>query len=155
MPKPPARTKMENIMLSKIFARTKRARAGCIEWQGPRSKQGYGQISIDRKTVYIHRYVYSRLVAEIPEDYFVCHKCDNPRCINPKHLFIGTPKDNAQDASRKGRLKRRVPWSLETRNRVDDMIDAGVKPYVIAVLLKLPVTRVYETVKARKAEAVS
>lgn len=81
----------------------------CWEWQGSTKGMGYGYTIIGsrkdgtRRTASTHRLAYEEWKGEIPNGYFVCHKCDNPRCINPEHLFVGTRQDNIDDRERKGR----------------------------------------------------
>jgi hypothetical protein len=71
----------------------------CWEWQGTRWTGEYGHY-----LGYVtSRVVWVILYGEIPQGMFICHKCDNPPCCNPNHLFCGTSKDNMQDAVRKGR----------------------------------------------------
>lgn len=77
----------------------------CWEWSGSRNEQGYGEVWFDGKNRRAHRFSFEVAFGEIIEGLCVCHKCDNPPCVNPDHLFLGTKKDNAQDASRKKRLK--------------------------------------------------
>lgn len=67
----------------------------------------YGSFSDGGKIVGAHRYAYERHVAKIPDGLHVLHKCDNPLCVNPDHLFLGTNQDNVDDKMRKGRLDRR------------------------------------------------
>jgi hypothetical protein len=78
----------------------------CWEWQGTRNKYGYGTLTYDHRTAKAHRIAYTICVGPIPEGMQVLHYCDNPPCINPKHLFLGTVKDNVHDALRKGRMKK-------------------------------------------------
>lgn len=81
---------------------------GCWEWIGCK-RGGYGRTTIGsrkdgtRKTITAHRLSYLIFHGEIPEKMEVCHRCDNPSCINPDHLFVGTRKDNVDDRERKGR----------------------------------------------------
>lgn len=99
--------------MNKIFINNSKARKqieykidnnGCwICVSHSKNTHGYPTIYINNKSTGIHRYMYKKFKGEIPEGLCACHKCDNPACINPEHLFIGTYKDNAQDKISKGR----------------------------------------------------
>ncbi|AUR96743.1 HNH nuclease [Vibrio phage 1.232.O._10N.261.51.E11] len=77
----------------------------CWVWSAAKAGKGYGQIKIPkaRKQVYAHRLSYMIHKGEITEGMEVCHTCDNPSCVRPSHLFLGTSKDNAQDMKSKSR----------------------------------------------------
>lgn len=75
---------------------------GCWEWQKSRSPTGYGHISIGKEG-HAHRMAWMLAYGPIPPGMWVLHKCDNPPCCRPDHLFLGTAKDNAADRDMKGR----------------------------------------------------
>lgn len=76
--------------------------SGCWLWTGALS-HGYGSITIKRESKLVHRVYWELINGDIPKGMCVCHHCDNPPCVSPEHLFLGTPTDNNRDRDEKGR----------------------------------------------------
>jgi hypothetical protein len=77
----------------------------CIEWTGPLDGKGYGKQRIQGRLVGSHRLAFAAAHGPIPVGLDVLHRCDNPPCVNPDHLFLGTAADNARDMVAKGRQR--------------------------------------------------
>lgn len=105
----------------------------CWPWTGMRYANGYGRFSEGRAPVYAHRFIWRVKNGPIPKGKYVCHRCDNPPCVRPDHLFLGSPSDNVRDMLTKGRSrpggargerhaqsKLTAPKVLELRQRVAD-----------------------------------
>ncbi len=75
----------------------------CWPWSGGLTASGYGKFWYNKKIWLSHRLVYYFTYGKIDDSMFVCHRCDNPMCCNPKHLFLGSAKDNTNDMINKGR----------------------------------------------------
>lgn len=89
--------------MDRLWNRTIKKENECIEFTGS-LRAGYGAIKINGRIESTHRVSYALTFGEIPQGFLVCHKCDNKKCINPEHLFLGSYKDNMQDCKEKGRL---------------------------------------------------
>jgi len=107
---------------------------GCWEWNGGKHVAGYGVLNIHGKSAYAHRESLKlKLGRDLGRGMQACHKCDNPPCMNPDHLFEGSLLDNKMDAQKKGRLRGgttgggKITYPPEVFRLVDEMRARGAK----------------------------
>lgn len=91
-----------DLFQSRFWAKVEKS-SGCWTWTGGKLSSGYGRIRMNMKRVRAHRAAWRIAKGEIPTGMSVLHKCDNPACVNPDHLFLGTQQDNLKDMCAKGR----------------------------------------------------
>ena len=107
----------ENYLKSKGF-KLRQAPGECLEWDGSVNNKGYGRLTYRGDSWYAHRRAWVICNGPIPDGLQVNHHCDNSLCVNPEHLYLGTQKDNMQDASRRGRMR---PPSKLTKLQVKEI----------------------------------
>ena len=117
----------------RFFAKVDKSES-CWDWTGSKTTPGYGNFWDGSRHTGAHRFSWKLHFGEIPEGLLVLHRCDRPLCVNPEHLFLGTPRDNALDMLSKGRHAAQtgthnpvcgedVPGVKMTRERVMEMRD--------------------------------
>ena len=88
---------------NRFFAKFKKSESGCWEWQAAKDKDGYGVFAYQNSSWRAHRWSYCAFIEDLGTDKFILHACDNPKCVNPEHLSLGTHQDNEDDKTSKGR----------------------------------------------------
>lgn len=92
--------------VSRLYSKLLVVPSGCHEWQAYANAKGYGVVRLLGKTMLAHRVVWEIVNGDIPDSLSVCHHCDNPKCCNVDHLFLGTNADNISDSKKKNRRNR-------------------------------------------------
>jgi hypothetical protein len=103
------------------------ADTGCLNWRGARTSNGYGGITFLGKTYTVHRLAWLAHRGPIPSELRICHSCDNRLCLEPSHLFLGTPQQNTIDMIQKGRGR-----VFGGRERLDKGRVASIKRRLLA-----------------------
>jgi hypothetical protein len=119
--------KTKGTLRERLLQHARISDSGCWEWPLGLGHNGYGKICYKFRTLLVHRASYQEFIGPIPQGLLVCHRCDNPKCYNPMHLFLGTPKDNTMDMIRKGR--GRHSRGEQRSHRTDDQIREIRKRY--------------------------
>lgn len=102
---------------------------GCWIWLGAWDKDGYGEVYLGGRKYRSHRASWKIFNGEIPKGMLVLHKCDVPSCVNPRHLYIGTPKDNMSDKMKRGRFRTGVGVKQPSAKLTDVIVKEIRKKY--------------------------
>jgi len=128
------RLKKSGTIEERFFSRFVKIDNGCWQWRAHTDKDGYGILPGDAKNTRAHRFSYELHHGPILDGMVICHKCDNPGCVNPDHLFSGTVKDNAQDALKKGRhyIGEKNGRSKLTEERIKEILSSNMNGQQLA-----------------------
>jgi len=123
---------------ARFFAKVRYSSTGCHLWIGAKTPAGYGKLGMrGRTTQYAHRLAYEMQKGVIPDSLQILHSCDNPSCVNPSHLRVGTSADNARDKVQrdrqlKGEQIHNSRLTVRTVREIRQYLASGLSPLNIA-----------------------
>jgi hypothetical protein len=130
----------------RFAAKVRKVESGCHEWTGHIMPNGYGQVSYKQKPHYAHRVAWELANGPILDGLYVLHTCDNRKCVNPEHLFLGTFNDNMADmvskqrqasGNRSGRRKLNSDQARAIRSEIGTQVEIGKRYGVTASIVSM------------------
>lgn len=134
------RSDVKERFLSKVVV----AGSGCHEWTSVLNRGGYGKFYYEGKQEPAHRVAYILFKGEIPEGRWILHKCDNRKCVNPDHFFLGDCKDNIKDMDKKGRRGTKSKLTYAQVEEIKKLLEVRYSQQYIAKMFG-----VYQTTISR------
>lgn len=131
----------------RFLEKVKAMDSGCQEWQSVIHWSGYGKFHLDGEQMFAHRAAYLLFVGEIPNGMQVLHKCDNRKCVNLAHLYLGDAKQNAKDKVERCRWWGRMKFDASTIDKCKRMYSEGMTQQAIAKLIGMDQTSVSRFVR--------
>jgi hypothetical protein len=119
----------------------------CTSHASDKSRGGYPRVSRHKRMVSVGRYMYEQKYGEVQDHLDICHECDNPMCINPEHLFLGTKTDNMQDMMRKGRGNKQKGESIGTARLKNDEV-INILKYLEQGMSRKDIANIYGVCKS-------
>jgi hypothetical protein len=137
---------MDDAALSRFHLKFEVSESGCWEWTKGLTVDGYGGFWLNRTNRHAHRVSFETFNGVIEREFYACHYCDNPKCVNPDHIFKGTQKENFQDCMRKGRMTGpNRPWLSEDQViEIINYINSGKSANDIAKMFEIERHNVYQ-----------
>lgn len=128
----------------------------CIEWPGHRNRHGYGIITRHEREYFAHRIEWMNHHGTIPDGLCVCHRCDNPPCVNIEHLWLGTLADNNRDKLEKGRARSGINNKITPSEvaEIRRLRAEGMKLREIAALYPICLGQVHRIVRGHRWSTV-
>lgn len=147
VPKPFEVKPREQEISERFLPNIYKSSSSCWLWLGAKISTGYGEVTIQGKTWLAHRFSYLYHKSEDPGSFFVCHTCDIPHCVNPDHLWLGSPVDNVLDMCYKLRHSHKL--TVADVKLIRSLALEGIKPSILAKRFFLHVTTIRSVINRK------
>lgn len=135
-------TRPRSDVKERFLSKVQVVESGCHEWTNVLNRGGYGKFHFEGKQEPAHRVAYILFKGEIPQGRWVLHKCDNRKCVNPEHLFLGDCKDNIEDMDKKGRRGTKSKLTYAQVEEINQLLDARFSQQYVAEMFGVDQTTI-------------
>jgi len=133
----------ENKSVIKFMEKFEYSENNCWEWKACKNYGGYGVMRVNKINILATHFIWIFLHGDIPDNKIICHRCDNPGCINPSHLFLGDHNDNVQDMIKKGRARKARGIAVNTNKLNENQVIEIRKMYFENNIMQKDIAKKY------------